>query len=310
MSYLFHTMRKAIASCIFAIVSSSILVVDIAQAEDNAPQPHVGSGYSINQGALFPTHRIVAYYGNFYSTHMGILGQYPPEAVLTKLKEEIAKWQKADPSKPVIPGIEYIAVTAQQHAGEDGKYRDRMPDSQIEKAIALANEINGIAILDIQVGLSNVQAEIPRLAKYLALPNVMLALDPEFSMKDRGTPGKIIGTMDASDINYAVRYLADIVKEHNLPPKILIVHRFTKHMVTDYREIKPLPEVQVVMDMDGWGFKAKKRDTYDSVISPEPVEFTGFKLFYINDLKAPSTGLFTPAEVLALKPQPLFILYQ
>ena len=29
-------------------------------------------------------------------------------------------------------------------------------------------------------------------------------------------------------------------------------------MVTNYKEIKPLPEVQIVMDMDGWGEKAKK----------------------------------------------------
>ena len=28
-----------------------------------------------NPGALLPFHRIVAYYGNFYSTHMGVLGE-------------------------------------------------------------------------------------------------------------------------------------------------------------------------------------------------------------------------------------------
>ena len=68
--------------------------------------------------------------------------------------------------------------------------------------------------------------------------------------------------------------------------------------------------LQVVMDMDGWGFGAKKINTYDAVIYPEPVQFTGFKLFYKNDLKPPSTRMLTPAEILDLTPQPSFIQYQ
>jgi ribosomal protein S2 len=36
--------------------------------------------------------------------------------------------------------------------------------------------------------------------------------------------------------------------------KVLIVHRFTQGMVTNYKN-KKVPEVQVVMDMDGFGTK-------------------------------------------------------
>ena len=50
-------------------------------------------------------------------------------------------------------------------------------------------------------------------------------------------------------------------------------------MVTNYKDITTKPEVQIVMDMDGFGF-AKKIDTYNSWIAGEPVHFTGFKLFY------------------------------
>ena len=264
-----------------------------------------------NAGALLPFNRIVAYYGNFYSTGMGILGEYPEAEVLQKLQAAAAQWQAADPSTPVIPAIDYIAVTAQGSAGSDGKYRARMPDSQIDKAIDMANQVHGIVILDVQVGLSNVQTEVPLLQKYLSMPNVELALDPEFAMQTSGRPpGTVIGTLDASDINFAANYLANLVQQNNLPPKILVVHRFTEGMVTRYKQIKPLPEVQIVMDMDGWGFPAKKINTYEYVIAPEPVEFTGFKLFYKADLRAPSTRLLTPAEVLSLKPQPLFIQYQ
>jgi hypothetical protein len=261
-------------------------------------------------GALLPANRIVAYYGNFYSKGMGVLGEYPEEEMLSKLEGEVAKWKAADPATPVIPAIDYIAVTAQGSPGADGKYRLRMPDSQIDYALELAAKENGIVILDIQVGLSNVQTEIPLLEKYLKMPNVHLAIDPEFAMHNGAKPGTVIGSFDASDINWTANYLAQLVKENNLPPKVLIVHRFTEGMVTNYQNITPLPEVQIVMDMDGWGFPAKKVNTYDSVIYPEPVQFTGFKLFYKNDVKPPSTGMLTPSEVLDLTPSPSFIQYQ
>ncbi len=263
-----------------------------------------------NPGALLPNNRIVAYYGNFYSKGMGVLGEYPEDVMIQKLKDAVAGWQAADPSTPVIPAIDYIDVTAQGSPGKDGKYRLRMPDSQIDKAIEIANKVHGIVILDVQVGLSNLQSELPLLSTYLAMPNVHLAIDPEFAMHGGTPPGRVIGTMSSADVNYAANFLADLVKKNNLPPKILIVHRFTEEMVTGYGNIKPLPEVQIVMDMDGWGFPAKKINTYNSVIYSEPVQFTGFKLFYKNDIKPPSKAMMTPAEVLKLTPAPLFIQYQ
>ena len=185
-----------------------------------------------------------------------------------------------------------------------------MPESQIEKAITLANSVNGLVFLDIQVGWSNVRTEVPLLAQYLKLPNVELSLDPEFDMESGIVPDKEIGTMDASDINFAANFLANIVSQNNLPPKILVVHRFTGDMITNTKSITPLPQVEVVIDMDGWGSPAKKINTYQQFIAGEPVQFTGFKLFYKNDLLPPSTAMLTPTQVLQLSPQPSYIQYQ
>lgn len=261
-------------------------------------------------GALLPFNRIVAYYGNFYSTKMGVLGEYQPQEMLQKLQATVAEWNVADPSTPAVPALDYIAVTAQIDSGVDGKYRFRMPVDQIQKAVTLAEQVNGIVILDIQVGGSSVQEEIPLLEPYLKLPQVHLALDPEFSMKNGKRPGTVIGTMDAEDINFTVNYLASLVRKYNLPPKVLIIHHFTKNMVTNYQNITPLPEVQIVMDMDGWGTPEMKINIYKNVISKEPVQFTGIKLFYKNDLVAPAHILLTPAQILKLMPQPSFIQYQ
>jgi hypothetical protein len=257
-------------------------------------------------GAILPFKRIVAYYGNFYSPAMGVLGQQPADKMLDKLQSEVKNWQQADPSTPVQPALNYIAVIAQRSRGVDGKYRLRMPFDQIDKALLLGQKINAIVILEIQVGRSTVQDEIPAFEKYLRLPNVHLGIDPEYSMKSGEVPCSVIGTFDAADINFASDYLANLVRQHKLPPKILIVHRFTNAMVTNYKKIVTRSEVQIIMNMDGFGFPARKIDSYNAWIANQPVQFTGFKLFYKQDTK----GLMQPADILKLYPRPVYIQYQ
>ena len=261
-------------------------------------------------GAVLPFSRIVAFYGNLYSKKMGILGELPKDEMLKKLQGEVAKWQAADSSIPVIPALHYVATTAQGAPGADGKYRYRMPSHQIDSIVNWARGIKALSFVDIQVGHSNVKDELPPLEKYLSMPDVHLGIDPEFSMKFGDKPGKRIGTFSENDINAAIDYLAAIVKKNNLPPKILVVHRFTQGMVTGAANIKKIPEVQVVMDMDGWGDKILKRSTYLRYIYKEPVMFTGFKLFYKNDTKTGADQLYSPEELLKFTPKPIYIQYQ
>ncbi len=261
-------------------------------------------------GAILPFKRVIAYYGNLYSTRMGILGELPKPQMFAKLKEEVARWEKADPQTPVQPALHYICVTAQGSPGANGKYRLRMPFKQIDIVMKMAEEINAIVFLDIQVGLGSLQEEVPELVDYLKKPNVHLGIDPEFSMKTGQKPGSVIGSYNAADINYTIDYLAKLVKENNLPPKILVVHRFTQPMVKDYKSIKKTAEVQIVMHMDGWGEPAKKIGTYKHFIYTEPVQFTGFKIFYKNDLKMAPHRLLTPEDLMKIKPMPLYIQYQ
>lgn len=270
-----------------------------------------------NPGAILPFNRIIAYYGNLYSTKMGVLGQYKEEEMLVRLAEEMKKWEEADLNTPVIPALHYIAVVAQEKPGDDGKHRARMPYSEIDKVLKMAEKIparpaggNALVFLDIQVGFSTLQAELPVFEKYFKMPNVHLGIDPEFSMKYKIKLGKVVGTYDAADINFAADFLAKIVRENNLTPKIFVIHRYTQKMVTNYQEIKPLAEVQIVMHMDGWGEAAKKKNTYQQFIYKEPVQFTGFKLFYKNDVLKKGTVLMTPQDLLKLSPQPIYIQYQ
>jgi hypothetical protein len=266
-------------------------------------------GPALLPGSILPGKRIVAYYGNPLSKRMGILGEIPPDQMLARLDREVAAWNKADPSTPVQPALHLIVVVAQGSPGRDGMYRLRMPDTLVEKVSSWAQSRNALLFLDIQVGGSTVMAEVPRLEKFLKRPNVHLGLDPEFSMQGGEKPGTKIGTMSSTDINWAVNYLSNLTRANNLPPKVLVVHRFTRKMITGAANIKLDPRVQIVIDMDGWGAPWLKYDSYRDYIMKEPVQFTGFKLFYHNDTKK-GEPLLTPSELLRLTPRPLYIQYQ
>ncbi|MCX6215935.1 hypothetical protein [Spirosoma sp.] len=261
-------------------------------------------------GALLPKYRIFAYYGNPHSKKMGVLGKYPKDEMLKRLDEEIKNWQKADPATPILPALHLVATSAQGAPGKDGGYRMRMSDKTIKKVLKWGNDHKAIVFLDIQRGHAPLGPEMEYMTKYLKLPFVHLGIDPEFSMVTGAKPGTKIGSYDAADVNQAVKFLSRIVKENNLPPKILVVHRFTQGMIKNYKNIKLDPNVQIVMDMDGWGPPVLKKDSYLAYIQKEPVQYTGFKLFYENDFRKPGSRIMTPAEVLALTPKPLYIQYQ
>jgi hypothetical protein len=258
-------------------------------------------------GSILPGRRVVAFYGNPMSRRMGILGEFDPEDMLRRLDAEVAEWNRLDPSTPVQPALHLIAVVAQAGPGRDGKYRLRMDSTLIERVYGWARRKNALLFVDVQVGQSTLQQELPWLERFLKRPDVHLGIDPEFSMKGDFVPGKRIGTFDADDINYASRFLQRLVDQHKLPPKILVVHRFTRKGVTNADQIRLDPRVQVVMHMDGFGAPWLKRDSYYSYVKKEPVQFAGWKQF----TKLKNDNPPTPREaILRLWPVPVYIQLQ
>jgi hypothetical protein len=247
---------------------------------------------------------IVAWYGNPWSGRMGILGRLQGEALASGLQHQAKEYAKVT-KKKVIPAYELIAVVAQPQPGRDGLYRRRESREVIERTIREARDNGFKTILDVQTGRSTVLRELAYLAPYLAWPDVHLALDPEFSMGEDGIPGRRIGTMYASEVNDAIGVLETMIERHNLPPKILIVHQFTTGMLPDKEAIWTSPVLDIVLDMDGFGSPALKRHTYKTVLRQRELEYSGFKLFYIQD-----TDLLQPVQVLALDPPPAVVIYQ
>jgi hypothetical protein len=272
---------------------------------DTARPPAATTPTAVRPDALLPANRIVAFYGNPLSTRMGILGELPPEAMMARLDTVAAAWTAADPTRTVLPALHLIVTVAQADSGRDGMYRLRHGDGLIAKVSGWAESRGWLLFLDIQPGRAPIGPEIERLAKWLRLPHVHLGLDPEFAMPPGQVPGRRIGTLDAEDVNRATRWLADVVTRENLPPKVLVVHRFTEQMLTNHEAIRSDPRVQIVIDADGFGSPALKTSIYNHVVGRRPVQFAGLKLFYRND-----KPMLTPEQVVALDPVPVYIQYQ
>lgn len=261
-------------------------------------------------GAILPGKRIVAFYGNPLSPRMGILGQCDKEELLRRLREEVKAWEAADPTTEVQPALHLIAVVAQGTPGRAGKYRKLMTDALVREVYSWAREAGALLFIDIQTGHEDIRTLLPRFEWILKNPDVHLGMDPEFNLvNSEAIPGTRIGSFDAVDVNAVSAWLADLVRRYHLPPKVLTVHRFTRDGVTNAQNIVLRPEVQIVMHMDGWGPPAFKRATYRDCVAAEPVQYTGFKLFFHNDTKE-GDPLMTPQQVLSLRPQPLYIQYQ
>jgi hypothetical protein len=255
--------------------------------------------------ALLPRHRIVAYYGHPSSPNMGIVGERDRESMLAELREVVAQYAAADPHRPVIPAIELVAVMATRTPGSDGNYRTRMSARLLDEWSDFIAQEGGLLILDVQPGRSSCREEIATLQRWLRLPHVHLALDPEWAMDRDAIPGGEVGTLSADEIRAAQDTLASIVAADQLPPKLLIVHQFQLPMIAGKESLTPVRGVQLVIDVDGHGDPILKTTKYQALVCDRRTGFAGIKLFYRQD-----TDLMSPEEVLALEPPPDLVVYQ
>jgi hypothetical protein len=255
--------------------------------------------------ALLPQYRVLSYYGHPAASTMGILGEFDKAGLLREILKEKEAWEAADPSRPVMPAFEIIGSVAQRSEGENGTYLLHTDAQTIQDYIDFTQEHGIQLIIDLQIGRSTVQDEIEWVKQFLDEPNVHVALDPEFAVQQDEIPGENYGGIDATDVQYAQQAIAEFTMANNLPPKMLIVHRFTFKMIESIESLGPVNGVQTVIDFDGWGVPDAKIEGYEVFVRDSPVEFAAIKLFYKQD-----TPLMQPEDVVALEPAPDLVIYQ
>lgn len=257
-------------------------------------------------GSVFDQAQVVSFYGYPGVGVMGELGLHSPAAAAAAIARVAAEYDALNGERDVIPALHLIVGVAQRHPGNDGLYLLRMDDAQINEYVEAAREANVLLFIDTQIGWSDTLTEVMLLEDALREPFVHLALDPEFATRSLGAaPGVAIGALGADDVNAVQHYLAELVREHDLPPKVLVLHQFLTSMLTGVEWYDDVPEVEVTVDMDGWGSPHVKLFKYDLFATSNYSERAAIKLFYHWD--AP---LLTPAALQGLDHPPDLVIYQ
>ncbi|TDU82239.1 hypothetical protein EV138_7128 [Kribbella voronezhensis] len=254
---------------------------------------------------IFPKYQLVGYVGLPGSPALGPLDKNL-EAKAGRL-ETLSKAYAG--GRTPLPVMELIVVVANGHAGKDGQYRSRLPDAKIQDYLTVARKHRMLLLLDIQPGRADILREIKVLERWLKEPDVGLAFDPEWAVGPGQVPGKVFGHTTGAELDSVAAYLAGLVAQYDLPEKVFVFHQLSARIVGNEKALKQHPGVQIIKSVDGIGGRIDKESTWRKLTTTmAPGVHTGFKLFYKEDTR--HGALMTPAQVLALKPTPEFVVYE
>ena len=271
----------------------------LAVAETGAQLPGGGE-------VLFPMHRLVALYGHPGTPSLGVLGDQDLHASIARAKKTAARYRRLS-KIPVIPAFEIIATVAEGSPGPDGSYSYQTPLAALRPWVARASRAGLYVVLDLQAGRAGLLTQAKEYKPILKLPNVGLALDPEWKLQPGQRPLRQIGSVAASEVNRVSNWLAGLTARHHLPQKLLVLHQFQLSMIGNENRLDTRhDDLAIVIHMDGQGTPSDKQQTWQAVTGAAPRHvFFGWKNFYVKD-----HPMLSPRQTMTRSPRPLMISYQ
>jgi hypothetical protein len=260
---------------------------------------------SAEEAAVVNGNTIVAYYGTPRQPDMGILGEFEPLTVAWLLGDRAARFDALNGEAGVKPALHLVYGIAQPDPGHDGLHMRYVDDRTVRQYLSVARRHGFALVLDLQIGHSDALTETRKILPYLHEPDIHLALDPEFALAGGASPGAAIGQLRAADINAVQALLAQLAAERGLPRKALIVHQFEEFMLPDAARIERRNDVDLIIDVDGYGPAEIKTAQYATYGAAEYAPFGGIKIFLRHD-----PDVMTEQQLLDLEPRPAFFLYQ
>jgi hypothetical protein len=255
---------------------------------------------------IFPEYRLVGFSGG-RGAAFGRLGVGNMDERAAEI-EKLAAQYTPDGRTP-LPIFELIAVVAHPSPTDTGLYRTHEPAEVVDTFLTAARRHKGLLLLNIQPGRADFIDDVKAFEKWLVEPDVGLALDAEWAVNAGEVPGEVIGSTTGSELDSVASYLSSLVQAHDLPEKVMVYHQFHTATIIDEEKLRPHPGVVMVKSIDGVGVPPDKVATWNRLAWELPPHvYTGFKLFFEEDTRRGS--LMTPAEVLALRPQPSYVLYE
>jgi hypothetical protein len=267
-----------------------------------------GTGVQLPGGGqvLFPMRRIVALYGNPGTPALGVLGHQDLAASIARAKAAAAQYA-ALTRVPVIPAFEIIATVAQASPGRSGTYSYESSVAALRPWVLAATRAGLYVTLDLQPGRASLLAQARRYRSLLKLPDVGLALDPEWKLQPGERPLRQIGSVSVAEVNSVAAWLSRLTAEYRLPQKLLELHEFQLTMIQNIGRLDVSHDnLAIVINMDGQGAPITKQQTWEAVTANAPSGvFFGWKDFFTKD-----TPMLGPRRTIHRTPQPVLISYQ
>jgi hypothetical protein len=253
----------------------------------------------------FPGRRMVALYGTPGTAALGSLGEQGLDASIARVKDLVGQYQPHS-DLPVVPAFEIITTVAAGQAGADGDYSNEVEIAKIRPYVDAAKAAGVYVMLDLQPGRTDFLTQAKRYEELLAEPHVGLALDPEWRLQ----PGQVhrvqIGSVNVDEINQVGDWLAGLVRERNLPQKVLMLHQFRTSMIVGRERLNTAhDELATLIHADGFGTQDMKRGTWDAMRQNSPNVYWGWKNFIDED-----RPMLDPAQTMQMSPDIVFVSYQ
>jgi hypothetical protein len=209
---------------------------------------------------LFPAHRLLALYGYPGTPALGALGQQGLSASIGRIRRIAAEYQPLS-SVPVVPAFEILATVAHASPGPDGSYSYESTVASLLPWVRRATAAGLYVVLDLQPGRASLLAQARRYQGLLKLPDVGLALDPEWKLQPGELPLHQIGSVGVAEVNAVVRWLAGLTARFRLPQKLIVLHQFRLSMLIGEQRLDTgHDDLAIVIHMDGQGTQSDKRD--------------------------------------------------
>jgi hypothetical protein len=314
-------------------ITSYVMNTDIdktrtASAPISTPSASPPPRFDPDAGAALPKNRVVAFYAVPGAAVTGPAYELSG-AMLARLKQQAAVYQRLDPAHPVLAGIDLVVSVPDRRPGPAGTYSHHVDAATIDRYVEFCRTNNLLLFLDLNFGWSEPLAELNFFRPYLKLPFVHVAVDPEWMFpRHNGVPGINLSNVRAADLNPLISAVAQMPEEYKVPRKMFMIHQYRSDgddladpynpgaaIIADKRNLLNDSRVDVVIHVDsvgGWpGDIEVKTVQYTKWVAQgmqrfQNFKYGGFKIFYQLESK---NKLMTEEQVMALQPAPMVITY-
>ena len=230
---------------------------------------------------VFPDYRLVGYAGLTGAKTLGRLGTGPLDQRVRELERRAKPYAAG---RKILPVLEVIATRragrARARTASTGSGsvtgRSALPEggAQAQGAAAAQHPARPFGVHDRGQGVREVAAG-SRTSGWRWTRS---------GRWTRAAAGGAYGHTTGAELDRTARYLAGLVKRHNLPEKVMVYHQVAASVVRRESGLKAHPGVAMIKSVDGLGPPGPKINTYRVVNRTTPKHVhAGFKLFFTED---------------------------